>query len=74
MFPGAKYQRRAVRFYRNTLAKMPKRPRAPAMLETIYVMESREAAKAKAESVASEVETTRFKETARWFVRASPRR
>ena len=32
-------------FYRNTLAKTPKRPRGPAMLMTIYAMESREAAK-----------------------------
>ena len=45
VFPGAKYQRCTVRFYRSTLAKTPKRPRGPAMLMTIYAMESREAAK-----------------------------
>ena len=45
VFPGAKYQRRTVHFYRSTLAKTPKRPRGPAMLMTIYAMESREAAK-----------------------------
>ena len=45
VFPGAKYQRCTVHFYRNTLAKTPKRPRGPAMLMTIYAMESREAAK-----------------------------
>lgn len=74
VFPGAKYQRRTVRFYRNALAKTPKRPRGPAMFMTIYAMESHEAAKVKAESVASELETTRFKEAARWFARILSRR
>ena len=45
VFPGAKYQRCTVHFYRSPLAKTPKRPRGPAMLMTVYAMESREAAK-----------------------------
>ena len=49
VFPGAKYQRCTVHFYRNVLAKVPKsrRPQAAAMLKAIHAMESREAAVAK---------------------------
>ena len=57
VLPGVKYQRRAVRFYRNALAKVPKskRSRVAAMLKAIRAMESREASAAKAELVATEV-------------------
>ena len=53
VFPGARYQRCIVRFYRNVLAKVPKskRPRVTAMLKAIHAMESREASAAKAESM-----------------------
>lgn len=53
VFPGARYQRCTVRFYRNVLAKVPKskRPRVAAMLKAIHAMESREASAAKAESM-----------------------
>ena len=43
VFPGAKYQRCIVHFYRNALAKVPKskRSRVAAMLKAIHAMESR---------------------------------
>lgn len=49
VFPGARYQRCTVRFYRNVLAKVPKskRPRVAAMLKAIHAVESREASAAK---------------------------
>ncbi len=67
MFPGAKYQRRTVHFYRNALAKVPKskRSQVAAMLKAIHAMESREAASAKAESVATELDPIRLKEAAK---------
>ena len=65
--PGARYQRCTVHFYRNALAKVPKskRSQVAAMLKAIHAMESREAASAKAESVAAELESMRLKEDAK---------
>ena len=67
VFPDAKYQRCTVHFYRNVLAKVPKskRPQAAAMLKAIHAMESREAAAAKAEAVADDLESMRLKEAAK---------
>ena len=67
VFPGAKHQRCTVHFYRNALAKVPKskRSRVAAMLKAIHTMESREAASAKGESVADELESMRLKEAAK---------
>ena len=67
VFPGAACQRRAVRFYRNVLARVPKsrRPRVAAMLRAIHAMESREASEAKAPEVAAELDGMRLKEAAR---------
>ena len=67
VFPGAKYQRCTVHFYRNALAKAPKskRPQVAAMLKAIHAMESREASAAKAESVAAELESMKLKEAAK---------
>lgn len=67
VFPGAAYQRRAARFYRNVLAGVPKskRPRVAAMPRAIHAMESREAAEAKALEVASELEASRLREAAK---------
>ena len=67
VFPGARYQRCTVHFYRNALAKPPKskRSQVAAMLKAIHAMESREAASAKAESVAAELESMRLKEAAK---------
>ena len=67
VFPGAAYQRCAVHFYRNVLARAPrsKRPRVAAMLKAIHAMESREAAEAKALAVAGELESLRLKEAAK---------
>ena len=67
VFPKAKYQRCTVHFYRNVLAKVPKskRPQAAAMLKAIHAMESREAAAAKAEAVADDLESMRLKEAAK---------
>ena len=58
-FPEAAYQRRAVHFYRNALAKAPKSkmPRVAAMLKAIHAMESREASERKAAEVADELES-----------------
>ena len=54
VFPDAAHRRRAVRFHRNVLARVPKSRRAEvaAMLKAIHAMESREAAEAKAPEVA----------------------
>ena len=67
VFPDAAYRRRAVRFYRNVLARVPKskRPRVAAMPRAIHAMESREAAEAKALEVASELEASRLREAAK---------
>ena len=67
VFPGAKYQRCTVHFYRNALTKVPKskRSQVAAMLNAIHAMESREAASAKAGSVAAELESMRLKEAAK---------
>ncbi len=67
VFPSARYQRCTVRFYRNALAKVPKskRSQVAAMLKAIHAMESREAASAKAGSVAAELESMRLKEAAK---------
>ena len=67
VFPKAKYQRCTVHFYRNVLAKVPKskRSQVAAMLKAIHSMESREAASAKAGSVAAELESMRLKEAAK---------
>ncbi len=67
VFPEAAYQRRAVHFYRNVLARVPKskRPRVAAMLKAVHAMESREAAEAKALEVASELEKSKLGEAAR---------
>ena len=67
VFPGARYQRCTVHFYRNALAKVPKskRSQVAAMLKTIHAMESREAASAKAGSVAAKVESMRLMEAAK---------
>ena len=68
VFPGAKYQRCTVRFYRNALAKVPKSKRSGcvgAMLKAIHAMESRGASAAKAESVAAELESMKPKEAAK---------
>ena len=66
-FPGAKYQRCTVHFYRNALAKVSKskRSQVAAMLKAIHAMESREASAAKAESVAAELESMKLKEAAK---------
>ena len=67
VFPEVRYQRCTVHFYRNVLAKVPKskRPQAAAMLKAIHAMESREAAAAKAEAVASDLESMKLKEAAK---------
>ena len=67
VFPGARYQRCTVHFYRNVLARVPKskRPRVAAMLKAIHAMESREAAEAKALEVAAELESMRLGEAAK---------
>lgn len=67
VFPEAAYQRRAARFYRNVLARVPKSGRAAvaAMPRAARAMESREASEAKALAVAEELEGMRLGETAR---------
>lgn len=67
VFPGAKYQRCTVHFYRNAPARAPKskRSQVAAMLKAIHAMESRGASAAKAESVAAELESMKLKEAAK---------
>ena len=76
VFPKAKYQRCAVHFYRNVLAKVPKskRSQVAALLKAIHAMESREASAAKVEAVAADLESIKLKEPPRWCAKASPRR
>lgn len=66
VFPDAAYQRCAVHFCCNVLAKVPKskRPRVAAMLKAIHAMELREASKAKALAVALELDGMKLKEAA----------
>ena len=66
MLPKARYQRRMVHFMRNVLSKTPPSHRewASAALKAVFAMESREAALAKAESVAAEMEARRLKAAA----------
>lgn len=67
VFPDAAYQRRAVHFYRNVLARVPKsrRPMVAAMLKAIHAMESREASEAKALEVADQLEGSKLAEAAK---------
>lgn len=67
VFPDAAHRRRAVHFYRNVLARVPKsrRPTVAAMPEAVHAMESREASEAKALEVAGELERMRLGEAAR---------
>lgn len=67
VFPEAAYQRRAARFYRNVLARVPKskRPRVAAMLKAVHATESREASEAKAPEVASGLEASKLGEAAK---------
>ena len=74
VLPDAAHRRRAVHFYRNVLARVPKSRRAAvaAMLKAINAMESREAAEAKALAVADELERMRLGEAARVVREDSP--
>lgn len=67
VFPEAAYQRRAVHFYRNVLAKVPKTRRAKVavMPEAIHAMETREASERKAAEVADELESMKLEEAAK---------
>lgn len=66
MLPKAKYQRCMVHFMRNVLSKTPPSHRewASAALKAVFAQESREAALAKAETVAAKMETRRLKAAA----------
>ena len=66
MLPKARYQRCMVHFMRNVLSKTPPTHRewASAALKAIFAMESRESALAKAEQVATEMESRRLKAAA----------
>ncbi len=67
LLPEARYQRCMVHFMRNVLARVsPRHTRwAGDALKAIFAMESREAALAKAETVATEMEARKLKEAAR---------
>ena len=58
VFPEARYQRRAGRFYRNVLGRAPvtRRKTAARMLKAIHAQESREACSRKAAEVAGELD------------------
>lgn len=66
MLPKARYQRCMVHFLRNVLSKVPPSHRewASAALKAVFVMESRESALDKAETVTAEMEARRLKATA----------
>ena len=60
VFPSAEYQRCTVHFYRNVLAKVPKRRRkaVAAQLKAIHAQESLEASARKAKEVAGSLRTS----------------
>ena len=62
MLPEAKYQRCMVHFMRNVLSRVSPRHRqwAAAALKAVFAMESRESALAKAEEVASQMESRKL--------------
>ena len=66
MLPDAGYQRCTVRFMRNVLSKTPPDHRewVSAALKAVFAMESRESVFAKAETVATEMESRRLKAAA----------
>ena len=66
MLSDARYQRCMVHFMRNMLSKTPPSHRewASAALKAIFAVESREAALAKAEAVATEMESRKLKAAA----------
>ena len=66
MLPKARCQRCMVHFMRDVLSKTPPTHRewASAALKAIFAMESRESALAKAEQVATEMESRRLKAAA----------
>ena len=61
VFPGARYQRCTVHFYRNALGRVPvtRRKAAARMLKAIHAQESREVCARKAEEVAEKLESMR---------------
>lgn len=67
VFPGARYQRCTVHFYRNVLGRVPvtRRKAAARMLKAIHAQESREACARKAEEVAEKLESMRLGAAAR---------
>ena len=67
VFPSAEYQRRTVHFYRNVLAKVPKRRRkaVAAQLKAIHAQESLEASARKAKDVAGSLRTSGLADAAR---------
>ena len=67
VFPGARYQRCTVHFYRNVLGRVPvtRRKAVARMLKAIHAQESREACGRKAEEVAGELESMRLGAAAR---------
>ena len=66
VFPDAKYQRCTVHFYRNVFSVTPKNKvkLVSKMLKAIHAQESKEAAKAKAQQVVSELRNMKLREAA----------
>lgn len=62
VFPGARYQRCTMHFYRNVLERVPmtRRKAAARMLKAIHTRKSREACARKAEEVAEKLESMRL--------------
>lgn len=67
VFPGAKYQRCTVHFYRNVLSVVPRnKVRSVAMmLKAIHAQENKEAARRKAREVANELREMKLKAAAK---------
>lgn len=67
VFPDAMYQRCTVHFYRNVLAKVPKRRRkqVAAQLKAIHAQESLEACARKAREVVEQLRTSKLADAAR---------
>lgn len=67
VYPGSKYQRCTVHFYRNVFSVTPrsKMREVAAMLKAIHAQESKEAAKEKAAAVAEKLRDMKLKEAAK---------
>ena len=73
LFPGARYHRFTVHFYRNIFSVVPKSKTkiVAKMLKAIHAQESKKASREKAKAVAVKLRAMKLKEAANNFVHKS---